>query len=508
MDATFGTGGKVFTTFTAAPTTDAAAAVVLQPDGKLVVAGQGAAGLEIARYNPTGALDPTFGTDGKVTYLVAPPTGSPCFATNPGTVPVITYAMTLQADGKLVVAGSAASKASFVARFLPTGALDTGFGTNGITYVCGGTVAGYPVRVGRQPTGELLVMAHRVGINSGNYPIGAGNPAVYRLQANGTLDNSYVGDLGRSYARFTDGFVDNAGRAIAVGFQDVAESGSSTITRQLIVARRLPTGAADPAFGTAGVAELRQLDNAPVAGRSVSELPGGQFLVLGETRGATASLFLARFTATGTLDATFGTNGTVNLGLLTANDFTEMSLLADAKILLVGSVNNDFALRRLLPTGQPDLTYGLNSYLTVNEDAVDRLTDVVEQPDGNTVAVGFAAATATGQNSRFAVLRAARAPIGLATRGRTTTGELRVTPNPVSGHSLRVEVGGLASAPGPVTVELLSSLGQVIARTTAAPAGIGRRHTATLTMPTLPVGVYLLRARSAGSVAVTRVLMQ
>src|SRR6266516_3631488 len=100
LDATFGTGGKVTTDFNG--NDDAANAVVLQPDGKIVVAGEAktsrnqdfarnddaafalvlqpdgklvAAGeaktsrnqdFALARYNANGSLDPTFGTGGKV----------------------------------------------------------------------------------------------------------------------------------------------------------------------------------------------------------------------------------------------------------------------------------------------------------------------------------------------------------------------------------------------------------------------------------------------------------
>src|SRR5438034_1403148 len=70
LDATFGAGGKVTTDFAGGD--DAAFAVVLQPDGRLVAAGQASTGYRqgdfaLARYNPNGSLDATFGAGGKVT---------------------------------------------------------------------------------------------------------------------------------------------------------------------------------------------------------------------------------------------------------------------------------------------------------------------------------------------------------------------------------------------------------------------------------------------------------
>ena len=71
LDITFGRGGKVRTDFPGLAAVPSS--VVIQPDGKIVVAG-GAFPLftflgnfEIVRYNPNGSLDPSFGNGGIVT---------------------------------------------------------------------------------------------------------------------------------------------------------------------------------------------------------------------------------------------------------------------------------------------------------------------------------------------------------------------------------------------------------------------------------------------------------
>src|SRR5215204_4413399 len=70
LDPSFGTDGKLTTDFGA--NTDYGQAVAVQDDGKIVVAGYAsiftATGTDfaIARYNPNGTLDSTFGTGGKV----------------------------------------------------------------------------------------------------------------------------------------------------------------------------------------------------------------------------------------------------------------------------------------------------------------------------------------------------------------------------------------------------------------------------------------------------------
>src|SRR5207249_5339824 len=93
LDPTFGIGGKVTTGI---GTDDYGYAVAIQADGKLVVAGETNNGINydfaLVRYNTNGTLDATFGTGGKVTTAV-------------GTSDDAAYAVAVQADGKLVAAG-------------------------------------------------------------------------------------------------------------------------------------------------------------------------------------------------------------------------------------------------------------------------------------------------------------------------------------------------------------------------------------------------------------------
>jgi uncharacterized delta-60 repeat protein len=109
LDTTFGMGGKVVTPST---TNDRATGLALQPDGKIVVAGSSDDGaknsFEIARYNPSGSLDTSFGSGG---IIRAPLDASGAAA----------YGMALQPDGKIVAAGEDFASGSHhftIARFL------------------------------------------------------------------------------------------------------------------------------------------------------------------------------------------------------------------------------------------------------------------------------------------------------------------------------------------------------------------------------------------------------
>jgi uncharacterized delta-60 repeat protein len=121
-DLTFGSGGKVRTDFFGRD--DIANAVAVQSDGKIVVAGNARNDaldllFALARYNTDGSLDKTFDSDGKAT----------------GTFFGTAYAIVVQSDGRIVVAGtgynSGTSNDFALSRFNPNGSPDISFGTGG-----------------------------------------------------------------------------------------------------------------------------------------------------------------------------------------------------------------------------------------------------------------------------------------------------------------------------------------------------------------------------------------
>ena len=121
LDQTFGTGGKVTTSF-GRPST-AAFAVALQADGRIVAAGGTSGGIALARYEANGSLDPTFGDGGRV-------------VTDLHSHVQWASAIVIQPDGKLVVSGSTRQLGSYadflVARYTASGALDQSFGNGGL----------------------------------------------------------------------------------------------------------------------------------------------------------------------------------------------------------------------------------------------------------------------------------------------------------------------------------------------------------------------------------------
>ena len=145
-DDSFGTHGVVTTRFPASTGGNSGRKLVLQPDGKIVLAGPvnvgGVNKCGIARFDASGALDFGFGTGGQVLASITSCTN-----------------VSLQPDGKLVVVGGDASTGVWYAQFarlLQTGAPDNGFGTAG--YLAISSFDYPPARVSFTSGGNLVTM--------------------------------------------------------------------------------------------------------------------------------------------------------------------------------------------------------------------------------------------------------------------------------------------------------------------------------------------------------------
>jgi uncharacterized delta-60 repeat protein len=162
-------------------------AMALQPDGKiLLVGGSSAPNLIVARLNSSGAPDTTFNGNG-VTLIPVSSFGS-SFTTASG------YGLALQGDGKILVTGKATtasytSSDLITARLNADGSLDTTFNGNGLSavsvFASSDTDQGYAVT--EQADGKILVGGQAMEVGVGFFW------AFVRYNANGTLDTSFGG---------------------------------------------------------------------------------------------------------------------------------------------------------------------------------------------------------------------------------------------------------------------------------------------------------------------------
>jgi uncharacterized delta-60 repeat protein len=162
-DSTFGGGGWVLSDVSGASSDDEVRAVTVQPDGKIVAAGGSNAvhgtdqDFALARYDNDGALDTSFGIGGIVLTDV---TGAGSYD--------VCLALTVQPDGKIMVAGSAGrvrNADSALARYNNHGGLDTAFGNRGtvVTDVSGAGLDDDAFAVAVQTDGKIVT----AGVASG-----------------------------------------------------------------------------------------------------------------------------------------------------------------------------------------------------------------------------------------------------------------------------------------------------------------------------------------------------
>lgn len=194
LDATFGMGGKVIVDASVGPTSDSAGqAVLIQPDGRVLVAGyaQGTSNSDfmVLRLNRDGTLDTNFGLAYNGIVRVPVGTGSD-----------YAYAMALNEDGTIFLAGQAQSSTiDFgLVKFNPSGSVDTTFGNAGkvITPIGPGEDIAYSLEL--MPWGSLVAAGSaRISTSAQGTDI-----AAVAYNADGTLDR-YFGTNGKLMAQVT-----------------------------------------------------------------------------------------------------------------------------------------------------------------------------------------------------------------------------------------------------------------------------------------------------------------
>jgi uncharacterized delta-60 repeat protein len=374
LDASFSGDGKRVTDLGGL---DSAAEVVIQADGKIVVAGNAGSDFAVIRYTPTGALDSSFGVGGVVVTdltnydvasgLAIQRNGKIVVAGTAGTnVGVIRYltdgsldrtfglggvatadfrhydaeadGVAIQDDGKILVAGSGHVGKFALARFTTGGVLDTTFSENGKAITCFGPYGGSAADVAIDSNGMI------VAVGESRYDF-----AVARYRPDGKLDTTFGGGDGRLRVHF--GPADGA-MGVAIESDDqIIVSGYTSPKMQgprIALARLQTNGKPDPTFG-GGDGEVRTKLGDTSFGRDVAIDAAGRIVVIGDSStGNTEQFAVLRYEPTGALDPTFGGDGKVRTTVGIAGGAYGLALQADGKIVAVGNSYDDFAVARFL----------------------------------------------------------------------------------------------------------------------------------------------------------------
>ena len=307
-----------------------------------------------------GAVTPPVAADGQ------PEAGFPAADARPfAGRDALAYALALQPDGAVVVAGQVFTNTGSeiaLARYRPDGRLDTTLVDGGALRSDFGGVDNYVYAVAVQPDGKILVAGY-TGVQGRNGAHGRWDLAVRRFLPDGLPDKSF-GDHGT--VRVSDRRGNRYARALALqpdGRIVVAGYGYAGTDQDFLVARFLPDGRPDPGFG-AGGAVLVDLGPTDDLAYAVTVQPDGRIVVAGRaSQGAAHQWAVVRLRPDGGLDDGFGDGG-IARGRLQGLDSVARDVLVqpDGGILVAGFAGRepdlDVALLRLLPDGRPDSAFG------------------------------------------------------------------------------------------------------------------------------------------------------
>ncbi|HSC20925.1 MAG TPA: hypothetical protein VLC07_04275, partial [Solirubrobacterales bacterium] len=359
LDPSFGSGGSVRLLITKEEAQSKA--VTVQPDLKVVVAGFEKGNCVVVRLLPNGEPDPSFGSEGKVTTVF------------PGGVSGA-LAVTVQPDGKIVVAGTAAVAGNFdffFARYLPGGALDPGFGGgDGIETVPVGAEEDEARSVAVGPDGRI------VAVGEAEVPVNENALAVVVLKADGTPDPSFGGDgsLVKETAAGDDRGV--AGALLGDGSVLLGDENGGGGGEGFTLIKLLPGGGFDPGFGGGDGIVTTPIAGEPGMGGRIKDFalrPDGRIVASGYGYDKVASApgydekyAAVGYLANGELDPTFGEGGIFSHQVAPGDEAADaVELTPDGKVLLAGfyypeESNESTALLRLRPNGTLDPGFGSN----------------------------------------------------------------------------------------------------------------------------------------------------
>jgi len=381
-----------------------ATSVAIQPDGKIVVAGNGQ-GIQFAvvRYNDNGSLDTSFSADGMMSTAVRE---NRDFARS----------VAIQDDGQIVVVGYCQTALGDHSQFGviringSDGSLDTSFAGDGIltTSVNGDNDEAYSVAI--QSDGKIIVggLAKTPLLNETDL-------AMVRYNNDGTLDPSFDSD-GVVTTNFSRVPYSTPGKALAIqGDGKIVMAGylQDGNLWGFRVARFDTDGSLDTSFGTDGIVTTTVSEYSFYRGeaRAVAIQDDGKIVVAGTNQ---YQFVVARYNTNGTLDTAFGTDGIMTTSA--GGDYSQANSVAiqsDGQIVVAGTIYGppdylyQFGVVRLNGSdGSLDTSFDTDGIVTTSvSGSYDIAYSVAVQSDGRIVAAGSAQGPVTNGQTHFGVVR-------------------------------------------------------------------------------------------------------
>ncbi|HRI19339.1 MAG TPA: T9SS type A sorting domain-containing protein [Panacibacter sp.] len=386
LDLSFDTDGKKTTDFQLYYGAGIGA-TTLQADGKILAAGYIASDLIdfsghpytsviLSRYNANGTPDNSFGTGGSV-------------ITRAGSMSDVANAITLQQDGKIIVAGSTQVPGGsniLVIRYNINGTIDNTFGVNGKVIT--------DIKTDYDDV-ALAVKMHKNGtIIIGGYSdrIGdfTGVSVLARYTANGSVDNTF-GTNGIILDDWTNSqinalTVQQDSKIVTAGYGDGAFGANAKVS----VKRYNINGSPDITFGLNGNALLNIPESFWDEALSVALQPDGKMVICGRSYDqwnySELYFFVARFNSNGSLDNNFGSGGTVTLTNSLQGQAISAFIQTDGKIVMT---TDNYSIYKFNTDGTADNSFGVNGMIHVDiENGSYGAFSAVIQNDNKIIAAG------------------------------------------------------------------------------------------------------------------------
>jgi uncharacterized delta-60 repeat protein len=481
LDNSFGTSGVVITDISSV--FDVAYASVVQPDGKILIAGEGGnnRSFAIIRYNSNGSPDNSFGANGIV---------NPVFSSCANCWSSIN-SLAIQPDGKILAGGTyhdSLGNKFIVARFHPNGSIDTTFGNYGKGMVDIN-------KSGYDPTEDH---AYSMALQSDGKIIQGGTTfttdwtfAVMRYHANGTIDSTFGnGGIQTDFYSGNDVLIDLAlqtdGKIVAVGQSDVIGGGF-----HFSAVRYNTNGSFDNTFGTNGGVTVVMDSNTLSTAEAVAIQADGKIVITGTVEDNNSSRYfgLTRLNTDGKVDSTFGVFGRTLLpgAIFTTFNFRSAIVLQpDGKIIVPGVSNSSggCTVIRFTGAGIVDSSFGTNGIATPYQGpSATLLYTAALQPDGKILGVGYRYTTSTFGD--FLIIRYLNdLPLGAANL-ETENWQPLIYPNPIR-NELNVSINNNEQT----TVLLYDFLGHQVLQQTFS-------NSTTINTEQLADGIYFYELRNS-----------
>ena len=401
----FGNEGKIIADFSF-NTDSIATSVVIDQQNNVIVGGfdfVNNSTYAFAKYFENGQLDTTFGKNGYVVtdlsndYNIFGTQGFDLYLYSSFKINAIDNNNNIILSGYI---GNYVNYDIFVARFLPNGQIDTTFGTNGIVisdFSGNDSSQEYSVVVDKRNNIIVVGRSYNESDDINYY-------ALARYLPTGVLDASF-GNQGTIVNTFSN---TDSSVALSVAFDkndNIVISGidhnSDTGNSYYALARYLPDGSLDTSFGNEGIVINQYFSNSGSLALSLAIDQNNNIVIAGFASGQYA---LARYLPTGSLDYSFGYEGTI------VSSFTENSYYSQVNAVVVDVEGNiiiggfdvnpynpsvySYVLVKYLPDGQTDISFGdngmvLTSFNSNNSSSLQIANSIAIDRNNNLIVAGI-----------------------------------------------------------------------------------------------------------------------